>query len=150
MELLDNEIYLEEIADIICIALAELPWLLQVHEIVEILLDVSNGRSIIRWIVASTDCFSEVVTSLIVNSDEDTPEEKLRLTALSLLCEINPAQALSLRVICVQLEAMLMLIVPVLGIGGFSHRTVSRNRHARQASSLLALTSMFSASKWIQ
>jgi integrator complex subunit 2 len=111
-ELFDNEIYLEEIADIICIALAELPSLLQVHEIVEILLYVNNGSSIICWIVANMpDCFREVVTSLIVNSDEDTPEGKLRLTALNSLCEINPAQALSTRALCVQLKAMPSLML---------------------------------------
>lgn len=111
-ELFDNEIYLEEIADIVCIALAELPSLLQIPEIVEILLYVNNGSSIICWIVANMpDCFKEVVTALIVNSDEDTPEGKLRLTALNSLCEINPAQALSTRALCVQLKAMPSLML---------------------------------------
>lgn len=111
-ELFDNEIYLEEIADIISIALAELPSLLQIHEIVEILLYVNQGGNIICWIVANMpDCFKEVVTALIVNSDEDTPEGKLRISALNALCEINPAQALSTRALCVQLKAMPSLML---------------------------------------
>lgn len=111
-ELFDNEIYLEEIADIICIALAELPSLLQIHEIVEILLYVNNGSNIICWVVANMpDCFKEVVTALIVNSDEDTPDGKLRLAALNALCEINPAQALSTRALCIQLKAMPSLML---------------------------------------
>lgn len=111
-ELFDNEIYLEEIADIVCIALAELPSLLQIHEIVEILLYVNNGSNIICWIVANMpDCFREIVTALIVNSDEETPEGKLRLTALNALCEINPSQALSTRALCVQLKAMPSLML---------------------------------------
>ena len=57
------------------------------------------------------DCFKEVVTALIVNSDEDTPEGKFRLTALNALCEINPAQALSTRALCVQLKAMPSLML---------------------------------------
>lgn len=111
-ELFDNEIYLEEIADIISIALAELPSLLQIHEIVEILLYVNQGGNIICWIIANMpDCFREVVTALIVNSDEDTPEGKLRISALDALCEINPAQALSTRALCVQLKAMPSLML---------------------------------------
>lgn len=111
-ELFDNEIYIEEIADIVCIALAELPSLLQIHEIVEILLYVNNGSNIICWIIANMpDCFKEVITALIVNSDEDTPEGKLRLVALNALCEINPAQALSTRALCVQLKAMPSLML---------------------------------------
>lgn len=111
-ELFDNEVYIEEIADIICIALVELPSLLQIHEIVEILLYVNNGSGIICWIVANMpDCYKEVATALIVNSDEESPEGKLRLTALNSLCEMNPSQALSTRALCVQLKAMPSLML---------------------------------------
>jgi integrator complex subunit 2 len=59
-DLFDNEIYLEEIADIICISLAELPSLLNILEVVETLLYVNNGSNIICWIVANMpDCFKE-------------------------------------------------------------------------------------------
>lgn len=59
-ELFDNDIYLEEITDIICIALAELPSLFNIQEVMETLLYVSNGCSIICWVVANMpDCFKE-------------------------------------------------------------------------------------------
>lgn len=110
-ELFDNEIYLEEIADIICIVLSELPSILQIHEVVEILLYVNHGSKIICWIVANMpDCFKEIVTALL-NSDEETFEGKLRLQTLNLLCEMNPSQALSTRAMCVQLKAMPSLMV---------------------------------------
>lgn len=59
-ELFDNDIYLEEITDIICIALAELPSLFNIQEVMETLLYVSNGCTIICWVVANMpDCFKE-------------------------------------------------------------------------------------------
>lgn len=59
-ELFDNEIYLEEITDIICIALAELPSLFNIQEVIETLLYVNNGGTIICWVVANMpDCFKE-------------------------------------------------------------------------------------------
>lgn len=59
-DLFDNEIYHEEIADIICIALAELPSLFTIQDVVETLLFVNNGTNIICWVVANMpDCFKE-------------------------------------------------------------------------------------------
>ncbi|XP_062559708.1 integrator complex subunit 2 isoform X1 [Armigeres subalbatus] len=111
-ELFDNDIYLEEIADIICIALAELPSLLNLLEVVDTLLYVNNGSRIVCWVVANMpDCFREVVTTLITNGDEDTPEGKLRLTALYELCEMNPSQALTTRTICVEQTKMPSLML---------------------------------------
>lgn len=111
-ELFDNDIYLEEIADIICIALAELPSLLNLPEIVETLLYVNSGSRIICWVVANMpDCFREVVTALIINGDEDTPDGKLRLAALYELCDMNPGQALTTRTICVEQTKMPSLML---------------------------------------
>lgn len=111
-ELFDNEIYLEEITDIICIALAELPSLFNIQEVVETLLYVNNGSSIICWVVANMpDCFKEVVTSLISNGDEDTPDGKLRSKALSALCDMSPGQALPTRTLCVELSKMPSLML---------------------------------------
>ncbi|KAL1402916.1 hypothetical protein pipiens_019599 [Culex pipiens pipiens] len=111
-ELFDNDIYLEEIADIICIALAELPSLLSLPELVETLLYVNCGSRIICWVVANMpDCFREVVTALIVNGDEDTPDGKLRLAALYELCDMNPGQALTTRTICVEQTKMPSLML---------------------------------------
>uniref|UniRef100_U5ETJ7 Integrator complex subunit 2 n=1 Tax=Corethrella appendiculata TaxID=1370023 RepID=U5ETJ7_9DIPT len=111
-ELFDDEIYLEEIADIICIALAELPSVLNIIEVIETLLYVNNGSQVICWVVANMpDCFKEVVTTLITNGDEDTPDGKLRLAALFALCEMNPAQSLPTRTLCVELTKMPSLML---------------------------------------
>lgn len=111
-ELFDNEIYLEEVSDIICVVLAELPSLLNLQEVVEILLYVNNGCSIICWVIANMpDSFKEVITALISNGDEETPEGKLRLAALTALCEMNPAQALSIRTLCIELCKMPSLML---------------------------------------
>lgn len=59
-ELFDNDIYVEEISDVICIALAELPTLLNVQGITETLLHVHNGPAIICRVVANfPDSFRE-------------------------------------------------------------------------------------------
>lgn len=52
-ELFDNDVYLEEITDVICISLAELPNLLNITDIVEVLLYVNKGPIIISWVVAN-------------------------------------------------------------------------------------------------
>lgn len=52
-ELFDNDVYLEEITDVICISLAELPNLLNICDIVEVLLYVNKGPTIISWVVAN-------------------------------------------------------------------------------------------------
>lgn len=59
-ELFDNDIYIEEISDVICIALSELPTLLNVATITETLLHVHNGPAIICRVVANfPDSFRE-------------------------------------------------------------------------------------------
>lgn len=59
-DLFDNDIFSEELSDIICIALAELPTTLNIISIVEILLHVHNGYAIICRIVANfPDSFKE-------------------------------------------------------------------------------------------
>lgn len=111
-ELFDNEIYLEEITDIICIALAELPSLFNIQEVIETLLYVNNGSAIICCVVANMpDCFKEVITSLITNGDEDTAEGKLRANALNALCDMSPGQALPTRSLCVELSKMPSLML---------------------------------------
>lgn len=52
-ELFDNDVYLEEVTDVICISLAELPNLLNLCDIVEVLLYVNKGPIIISWVVAN-------------------------------------------------------------------------------------------------
>lgn len=111
-ELFDNEIYLEEITDIICITLAELPSLFNIQEVIETLLYVNHGTAVICYIVANMpDCFKEVVTTLISNGDEETAEGRLRLSALNALCDMNPGQALPARTLCVEIAKMPSLML---------------------------------------
>lgn len=111
-ELFDNDIYLEEITDIICIALAELPSLFNIQEVIETLLYVNHGPLIICWVVANMpDCFKEVITGLISNGDEETAEGKLRSNALNALCDMNPGQALPTRTLCVEMGKMPSLML---------------------------------------
>lgn len=105
-ELFDNPCYLEEVSDVLCIALAELPALLPPAEVAEALLHVTNGPTLIARMVANQpDCFREVVTGLVMSGDkqdEDTPGGLLRLQAVRTLCQMNPSQALNVRALCVE------------------------------------------------
>lgn len=59
-DLFDNAVYIEEICDVLCIALSELPTLLNIHTITETLLHVNNGSAVICRIVANfPDSFHE-------------------------------------------------------------------------------------------
>lgn len=59
-ELFDNPCYLEEVSDVLCIALAELPALLPPAEVAEALLHVTNGPTLIARMVSNQpDCFRE-------------------------------------------------------------------------------------------
>ncbi|XP_055840595.1 integrator complex subunit 2 isoform X2 [Episyrphus balteatus] len=103
-ELFEDGIYLEEIIDIICISLAELPSLLNVQELIDVLVYVNNGPRIICSIVANfPDCYRDVVSNMITNCDEDLADGKLKLAVLYALSEMNPKQALSTRAVCVDL-----------------------------------------------
>lgn len=111
-ELFNNEIYLEEMADIVCVALTELPSLLSVQDIVETLLYVNHGNELICWIVANLpDSFKEIVTALIGNGDEETADGRIRLNTLYALCAMNPKQSLSTRALCVDMTKMPSLML---------------------------------------
>ncbi|XP_018328065.1 integrator complex subunit 2 [Agrilus planipennis] len=113
-ELFDNDIYIEEISDVICIALAELPTLLNVQNIIETLLHVHNGPAIICRVVANfPDSFREVCTSLIQKGEkqEESAHSAIRLNAISMLCKMNPSEALSVRSKCVELCRMPALAI---------------------------------------
>ncbi|XP_053950105.1 integrator complex subunit 2 [Anastrepha ludens] len=103
-EILDDGIYLEEVVDILCIALAELPSLLNILELADALVHVQNGQRIICALVANfPDCYRDVVTHIILNCDEESNEGKLKLSLLMALNEMNPSQALPTRSICVEI-----------------------------------------------
>jgi len=103
-EMLDDGIYLEEVVDILCIALAELPSLLNILELTDALVHVPNGHRIICALVANfPDCYRDVVSHVIANCDEDGSDGKHRLMLLMGLSEMNPSQALANRSMCVDM-----------------------------------------------
>ncbi|KAB0790954.1 hypothetical protein PPYR_02754 [Photinus pyralis] len=113
-ELFDNDIYIEEISDVVCIALAELPMLLNVQSMAETLLHVHNGPAIICRVVANfPDSFREVCTNLIQRGEkqEENAHSTIRLNAIAMLCRMNPSQALSVRSKCVELCRMPALAI---------------------------------------
>ncbi|KAJ8957872.1 hypothetical protein NQ318_001868 [Aromia moschata] len=113
-ELFDNDIFAEELADIICIALAELPTTLSIAGITETLLHVHNGPAIICRLVANfPDSFREVCTYLIQSGEkqEENVSSAVRANTISLLCKMNPSQALTIRSKCVELCRMPALAI---------------------------------------
>ena len=104
-ELFDNPCYLEEVSDVLCIALAELPALLFPADVAEALLHLTDGPQLIcRMVANQPDCFREVVTGLVMNGekqDEETQAGLIRLQAVRLLCQMNPRQALNVRALCI-------------------------------------------------
>ncbi|XP_030754130.1 integrator complex subunit 2 [Sitophilus oryzae] len=113
-ELFDNDIFAEELSDIICIALAELPTTLNISNIVETLLHVHNGPEIISRVVANfPDSFREVCTYLIQTGEkqEESISSTIRAATIGLLCEMNPSQSLSVRSKCVELCRMPALAI---------------------------------------
>ncbi|KAH8304646.1 hypothetical protein KR018_010344 [Drosophila ironensis] len=103
-EMLDDGIYLEEVVDILCIALAELPSLLNILDLADALVHVPNGYKIICALVANfPDCYRDVVAHIIANCDEEGSDGKNRLTLLMSLSEMNPTQALANRSMCVDM-----------------------------------------------
>ncbi|XP_034489793.1 integrator complex subunit 2 [Drosophila innubila] len=103
-EILDDGIYLEEVVDILCIALAELPSLLNILELTDALVQVPNGHRIVCALVANfPDCYRDVVSHVIANCDEDAVDGKQRLLLLMSLSEMNPSQALANRSMCVDM-----------------------------------------------
>ncbi|CAB3231134.1 unnamed protein product [Arctia plantaginis] len=94
-ELFDNDVYLEEVTDVICISLAELPHLLNICDIVEILLYVNKGPIIISWVVSNMpDTLQEVAESLVMNADR-SEEGGIRAKTLATLCAACPHLAAS-------------------------------------------------------
>lgn len=135
-ELFDNEVYLEEITDVICISLAELPNLLNICEIVEVLLYVNKGPIIISWVVAnmpdtllegklkwlSKSCYHKentiklcksfilVAESLVVNA-ERSEEGGIRAKTLATLCDTCPYIAAAVRAKAVLASRLPSLVI---------------------------------------
>uniref|UniRef100_A0A672KD18 Integrator complex subunit 2 n=1 Tax=Sinocyclocheilus grahami TaxID=75366 RepID=A0A672KD18_SINGR len=105
-ELFESPVYLDEVADVLCILQAELPSLLPIIEVAEALLHVRNGEWFLCLLVANVpDSFSEVCRGLIKNGerqDEESVGGRRRTEALRQLCQMNPSQALNIRAMVVE------------------------------------------------
>ncbi|RZF41357.1 hypothetical protein LSTR_LSTR000071 [Laodelphax striatellus] len=138
-DLFDNAVYVAEICDVISIAIAELPALLSIQDIAETLLHVNHGPDIICCIVANLpDSFSEVCTSLIANAerlDEENGGSRIRMQALTMLCQMNPAQTLAVRAKCVEMCRMPALTITL------SLEHAHRNRYEQGVNDIVAFVS---------
>uniref|UniRef100_A0A4W6EBX8 Integrator complex subunit 2 n=1 Tax=Lates calcarifer TaxID=8187 RepID=A0A4W6EBX8_LATCA len=105
-ELFESPVYLEEVADVLCILQAELPSLLPIVDVAEALLHVRNGDWFLCLLVANVpDSFNEVCRGLIKNGerqDEESVGGRRRTEALRQLCLMNPSQALNIRAMVVE------------------------------------------------
>ncbi|TTK47649.1 Integrator complex subunit 2 [Bagarius yarrelli] len=105
-ELFESPVYLEEVADVLCILQAELPTLLPVVDVAEALLHVRNGVWFLCLLVANVpDSFNEVCRNLIKSGerqDEDNMGGRHRTEALRQLCQMNPSQAFNIRAMVVE------------------------------------------------
>nr|CAG4640631.1 EOG090X0154 [Eulimnadia texana] len=114
-ELFDHAIYLDEVSDVLCVVLAELPVLLPITEVAEALLRVQQGPVLIARIVANMpDTLNEVCHALISNGEkfeEETVMGRARLECLRTLCRMCPDQALPVRAKCVEVCKMPALVV---------------------------------------
>ncbi|XP_023344126.1 integrator complex subunit 2 [Eurytemora carolleeae] len=102
-ELFDHRVYLSEVCDVLTIALAELPALLQPRDVCEALLSVRYGPQIICHIVANqADCYLQVAFHLIgCGERSEEEEEEVRREAVLLLARMCPSHALTIRARCV-------------------------------------------------
>lgn len=65
-DLFDNDVYIPEVCDVINISLAELPAVLSIHDITQILLHVKHGPEIICCIAANfPDHFNDSMYNIL-------------------------------------------------------------------------------------
>lgn len=114
-QLFDNEMYIDEICDALCIAIAELTSSMSLVEVVETLLYFKEGHRLICRLVANfPESFHEVCIALLHNGDkqeDDTFIGKRRIEIIRLLCKMNPANTSLVRS-----EAMEAFRMPALCI----------------------------------
>lgn len=94
-ELFELDVYINEISDVICCAMYELPNTLRLLDVVESLLYVKIGPRLICRIAANfSEHFEEICLSLLRNSKHAEKEEsligKIRTNVLRNLCRMNP------------------------------------------------------------
>ncbi len=115
-ELFDNDIYLDEVSDVLAIAAAELPASVQLTEVAETLVHIRRGPDVICRLVANfPETFFDVCSTLVMNGDKQDEESIIarnRIKTLRQLCQMNPSRALAIRSLAI--EAMRMPGLAVL------------------------------------
>lgn len=111
-DLFSMDIYVDEVADVLCIAHAELPGILNVTDMAEALLGVRNGPAFITRVVSnSPESFLEVAYHLISNANDRVDNSERRVDCLTQLCRMNPVEALQVRARAVEMCRMPELCV---------------------------------------
>ncbi|XP_066297734.1 integrator complex subunit 2-like [Branchiostoma lanceolatum] len=100
-ELFESQSHLEEIADVLCVAQAELPTLLPISKVAEGLLRVRNGLWLLGRLVANApDSFHEVCLFLVSKAqhlEDDSMEGRRRTAVLRQLLVMHPSHAATVR-----------------------------------------------------
>lgn len=131
-DLFDNDVYLEEIADVLSIAAAELPSSLPVVELAEWLLNVKSGPFLICRLAANfSELFIEICSQLVMcgeKQDEESVAGKTRFQTLRALCRMNPEKALLVRSMAVNSSKMpsltLFLSLDQLALKRITHQDI--------------------------
>lgn len=109
-ELFDNQVYFDEVCDVLSIVIAELPNTIQLLEVVETLLHIKNGPLLICRLVANApESFNEVCNALLNNGEKQDEESyfgMIRMKALRMLCKMNPSHSLIVRSEAIELCRM--------------------------------------------
>ncbi|XP_065840945.1 integrator complex subunit 2-like isoform X2 [Oscarella lobularis] len=115
-ELFENEAFLNQVADIICLAAAELPNLFDLETLIRALLRAKAGPSLISYLVGNQpEKFNQVATILLSSADaaldEFSAEGQARIKSLRLLGNLCPAGCLSIRERALSLLTLPSLVV---------------------------------------
>ncbi|RWS15481.1 Integrator complex subunit 2-like protein [Dinothrombium tinctorium] len=114
-ELFDNDVYIDDVSDVMCIAVAELTNSLQLIDVCETLLYVKNGlKFICRLVANASETFHEVSSALLANGEKQDEESfigRTRMEVLQALCRMNPSHSLVIRS-----EAIEMCRMPGLSV----------------------------------
>ena len=96
-ELFECDVFMDEVSDILCIAVTELPSLLPIIQVSESLLRLEKGSYFLCRLIANMpELFDEVVTSLVLNGesmDEVSLAGRCRSLSIQHLCLMNPERA---------------------------------------------------------
>lgn len=100
-ELFESLAYLQDVSDVVCIACAELPSLLQLTSVSEALLCFSNGIKLLSKLIANNSESLLIVCKFLLNKSAYISDKK-RTKAILELCRLSPESAFTVRNLCIQ------------------------------------------------